>query len=118
MSAVLKRPSRHPERPHLSSSQYDRHLVHDTPLGRVGMLICWDLAFPEAFRELISQGAKIIIIPTFCESLSSFAPTSWPILIASVRHSLTRLHKGLWPTARRTAWVLTRVPRNCSCRQW
>lgn len=32
------------------------------------MLICWDLAFPEAFRELIGQGAKIIIIPTFCMS--------------------------------------------------
>jgi predicted amidohydrolase len=29
------------------------------------MLICWDLAFPEAFRELIANGAKIIIIPTF-----------------------------------------------------
>jgi predicted amidohydrolase len=29
------------------------------------MLICWDLAFPEAFRELISKGAKIIIIPCF-----------------------------------------------------
>ena len=29
------------------------------------MLICWDLAFPEAFRELIAQGAKLIIIPTF-----------------------------------------------------
>lgn len=24
------------------------------------MLICWDLAFPEAFRELIAQGAKIM----------------------------------------------------------
>jgi predicted amidohydrolase len=29
------------------------------------MLICWDIAFPEAFRELITQGAKIIIIPCF-----------------------------------------------------
>lgn len=29
------------------------------------MLICWDLAFPEAFRELIAAGAEIIIIPTF-----------------------------------------------------
>ena len=29
------------------------------------MLICWDLAFPEAFRELIADGAKTIIIPTF-----------------------------------------------------
>lgn len=29
------------------------------------MLICWDLAFPEAFRELIARGAKIIIVPTY-----------------------------------------------------
>ncbi|KAF2084955.1 carbon-nitrogen hydrolase [Saccharata proteae CBS 121410] len=54
-----------PEREHLTSSGRDMHDPFDTPLGKVGMLICWDLAFPEAFRELISQGAKIIIIPTF-----------------------------------------------------
>jgi predicted amidohydrolase len=57
--------SRHPEREHLTSSTHDNHPVIDTPIGRVGMLICWDLAFPEAFRELIAQGAKIIIIPCF-----------------------------------------------------
>jgi predicted amidohydrolase len=28
------------------------------------LLVCWDLAFPEAWRELVSQGAKIIIVPT------------------------------------------------------
>ncbi|KAJ5669858.1 hypothetical protein N7462_010928 [Penicillium macrosclerotiorum] len=55
----------HPERPHLTSSGLERHSAIDTPIGRVGMLICWDLAFPEAFRELIADGADIIIIPTF-----------------------------------------------------
>jgi predicted amidohydrolase len=55
----------HPERPHLTSSKHDPHEAFDTPLGKVGMLICWDLAFPEAFRELIAGGAKMIIIPTF-----------------------------------------------------
>jgi len=55
----------HPERPHLTSSAHEPHETFDTPLGKVGMLICWDLAFPEAFRELIAGGAKIIIIPTF-----------------------------------------------------
>ncbi|KAK8192556.1 hypothetical protein M8818_007726 [Zalaria obscura] len=53
------------ERLHLTSSSRDLHPVLDTPLGKVGMLICWDLAFPEAFREMIAQGAKLIIIPTF-----------------------------------------------------
>jgi predicted amidohydrolase len=53
------------ERLHLTSSASDAHPVFDTPLGRVGLLICWDLAFPEAFREMIAQGAKIIVIPTF-----------------------------------------------------
>jgi predicted amidohydrolase len=56
----------HPERPTLTSSGLDRHVAIDTPIGRVGMLICWDLAFPEAFRELIADGADIVIIPTFC----------------------------------------------------
>ena len=37
------------------------------------MLICWDLAFPEAFRELIAAGAKTIIIPTFW-TLSDCSP--------------------------------------------
>lgn len=55
----------HSERPTLASSGLDRHVAIDTPIGRVGMLICWDLAFPEAFRELIADGAEIVIIPTF-----------------------------------------------------
>jgi predicted amidohydrolase len=67
----------HPERPHLTSGPQSQssleapherpepHTVIETPLGPVGILICWDLGFPEAFRSLILQGAKIIIIPTF-----------------------------------------------------
>ncbi|KAJ9255253.1 hypothetical protein DTO195F2_6328 [Paecilomyces variotii] len=54
-----------PERDHLSSSAHDPHEVIDTPIGKVGLLICWDLAFPEAFRELIAKGAEVIIVPTY-----------------------------------------------------
>ncbi|KAI1652476.1 putative hydrolase, carbon-nitrogen family [Daldinia decipiens] len=55
----------HPERRHLVSSAKQPHEAFDTSLGRVGLLICWDIAFPEAFRELISDGAQIICVPTF-----------------------------------------------------
>jgi predicted amidohydrolase len=65
LSSYQKKNLWHPERPHLTSSKHEPHEAFDTPLGKAGMLICWDLAFPEAFRELIANGAKIIIIPTF-----------------------------------------------------
>ncbi|KAI9736553.1 MAG: hypothetical protein M1818_006064 [Claussenomyces sp. TS43310] len=65
LSSYKKKNLWHPERPHLVSSGHTAHEAFDTPIGKVGMLICWDLAFPEAFRELIAGGAQIIIIPTF-----------------------------------------------------
>ncbi|KAL8678037.1 MAG: hypothetical protein Q9186_005568 [Xanthomendoza sp. 1 TL-2023] len=63
----------HPERPYLTASTHEPHEVIQTPVGPVGLLICWDLAFPEAFRELIMAGAKIIIVPTFW-TLSDCSP--------------------------------------------
>src|SRR5882757_11331807 len=35
--------------------------VFDTPVGRLGMLICYDKAFPEAARALSLDGAQIIV---------------------------------------------------------
>lgn len=44
------------------------HQVIKTPIGPVGLLICYDLAFPEACRALVRAGARIIIIPTFTKT--------------------------------------------------
>lgn len=38
--------------------------VFDTPFGRIGMLICYDLWFPEAFRSSVLNGADIVCVPT------------------------------------------------------
>lgn len=39
--------------------------VVDTPVARVGVLICYDIEFPEAARHLADAGAEIIFVP-FC----------------------------------------------------
>jgi predicted amidohydrolase/GNAT superfamily N-acetyltransferase len=39
--------------------------VIDTPKARIGVLICYDIEFPEAARYLADQGAEIIFVP-FC----------------------------------------------------
>lgn len=38
--------------------------VFDLPFGRVGMLVCYDLWFPEAARALALAGADLICVPT------------------------------------------------------
>jgi predicted amidohydrolase len=38
--------------------------VVDLPFGRVGMVICFDLWFPEAVRSLALAGAEVIAVPT------------------------------------------------------
>jgi predicted amidohydrolase len=38
--------------------------VYETPFGNVGMLICYDKAWPEACRELTLRGADLLIMST------------------------------------------------------
>jgi 5-aminopentanamidase len=38
--------------------------VYDTPLGRIGLEICYDLRFPEATRTLALKGAEVVAHPT------------------------------------------------------
>ncbi len=38
--------------------------VFETRLGKIGILICFDLRVPEACRELALQGADILVLPT------------------------------------------------------
>jgi len=54
-------------------------VVADTPFGKLGLAICYDLRFPELFRQLVDKGAEIIAIP------SAFTATTgkshWEVLV-------------------------------------
>lgn len=39
-------------------------VVVDTPFGKIGMSICYDLRFPNFYRQMVAQGAQIILIPS------------------------------------------------------
>ncbi len=35
-----------------------------TPLGRIGLAVCYDLRFPELFRRLADEGTEIVVMPS------------------------------------------------------
>ncbi len=37
--------------------------VIDSPFGKIGLAVCYDLRFPELFRGLLDLGAEIIVLP-------------------------------------------------------
>jgi predicted amidohydrolase len=39
----------------------DRFVAFDSPVGRMGMMICYDKAFPESARALALDGAEIVV---------------------------------------------------------
>ena len=39
-------------------------MLVDTPAGRLGLTVCYDLRFPELFRKLVSEGAEIFSVPS------------------------------------------------------
>lgn len=48
--------------------------VFETAIGRIGMLICYDLRFPEAARVLALRGADLVAVPTNWPEGSEIVP--------------------------------------------
>jgi predicted amidohydrolase len=103
-------------------------VVVDTPVGRVGLSVCYDIRFPELFRRLSAAGAQIITVP------SAFtAPTGrahWETLlraraIENLCYVIAPAQSGFHPNGRETYgdslivdhWgaVQQRLPRGTGC---
>lgn len=48
----------------------DRAVTADTPFGKLGLTICYDVRFPQLYRDLAQAGAGIITVP------SAFSPVT------------------------------------------
>jgi len=38
-------------------------VIADTPVGKLGLSVCYDMRFPELYRELVSRGAEWLAMP-------------------------------------------------------
>lgn len=54
-------------------------IVTDTPVGRLGLAVCYDLRFPELFSTLRLQGAELISLPSAFTKKTGDA--HWEILV-------------------------------------
>ncbi len=96
----------------------------DTPAGRVGLSVCYDLRFPELYRRLVGAGAEILTVPA-----AFTAPTGrahWEVLlraraIENLCYVVAAAQSGMHPNGRETYgdslvvdyWgrIVTRRPR-------
>ncbi|MGH8492994.1 MAG: carbon-nitrogen hydrolase family protein [Moraxellaceae bacterium] len=57
----------------------DTPVCVNTPVGRLGLTVCYDLRFPELFRRLLDEGAEIISVPSAFTYLTGEA--HWQVLL-------------------------------------
>ncbi|MEE4378529.1 MAG: carbon-nitrogen hydrolase family protein [Candidatus Competibacteraceae bacterium] len=54
-------------------------VVAETPFGRLGLTVCYDLRFPELFRALLDQGMEILVLPAAFTAVTGKA--HWEVLL-------------------------------------
>jgi nitrilase len=102
--------------------------VLDTPAGRLGLSVCYDVRFPELYRYLSARGAQLFTVPSAFTSPTGRA--HWETLlraraIENLCYVIAPAQSGFHPSGRETYgdsmivdyWgrVLQRVPRGRGC---
>lgn len=68
--------------------EYDEELfpVAQTPIGNLGVAICYDWLFPEALRQLTLNGAEILLrVSAYMDPWGATAPMDWWTLVNRCR---------------------------------
>jgi nitrilase len=106
----------------------DETVVIDSPFGRLGIAICYDLRFPELFREMLDEGMDMIALPASFTAVTGKA--HWETLvraraIENLSYVVAAAQGGYHVNGREThghsmvvdPWgtVLAQVPRGAGC---
>jgi predicted amidohydrolase len=57
----------------------DKAVLADTPFGRIGMTVCYDVRFPYLYRALAQAGAQILTVPAAFNHITGQA--HWEVLL-------------------------------------
>src|SRR5262249_8894075 len=102
--------------------------VVDTPIGRIGLSVCYDVRFPELFRSLSAAGAQVLTVPSAFTGPTGRA--HWETLlraraIENLCYVIAPAQSGFHPSGRETYgdsmivdyWgrVQQRLPRGRGC---
>ncbi len=63
----------------LTVERGDEIVVVDTPVGRIGLTVCYDLRFPELYQQLIRRGAELLSVPSAFTAVTGVA--HWEVLL-------------------------------------
>ena len=96
-----------PEHYRESASMYpgEEPVTVDTPIGRLGLSICYDVRFPELYRRLVDDGATAFAVPAAFTAATGAA--HWHVLlraraIENLAHLIAPGQQGRHPNGRST----------------
>ncbi|MCC5989606.1 MAG: carbon-nitrogen hydrolase family protein [Pararhodobacter sp.] len=69
--------------------------LFDTPLGRIGVVICYDSEFPLLARELVEAGAEILLAPSCTETRAGFYRVRVGAMARALENQCVAVHSPL-----------------------
>lgn len=76
--------------------------VFDTPLGRIGVLVCYDCEFPLLARSLCERGAEILLVPSATDAPAGYARVRIGAMARALENQCVVVHA---PTVGAADWL-------------
>lgn len=89
----------------------DEVVCVDTPFGRIGLAVCYDLRFPELFRALLDKGAELIALPAAFTAVTGEAHWQALLRARAIENQVMVVGAGQggWHNPSRQTWGHTQI---------